>query len=94
MCNQKYTEKALTTQCIGTIRWQAPEAFQNPPVWSLAADIYSLGMVFYELMTGKIPFEGETDRVPEKIRNGDRPPLPEAARKVGSVCRLLLDCFT
>ncbi len=55
---QKYAEKALTTQCIGTMRWQAPETFQSPPVWLLAADIFSLGMVFYEIMTGKIPYEG------------------------------------
>ena len=42
---------------IGTIRWGAPETFDYPALWTDKADIYSLGMTFWEIASRKVPFE-------------------------------------
>ena len=49
------TEK--TNQERGTISWMAPEAFVEK-VSSKASDIYSLGIVIWELISCKIPYQG------------------------------------
>jgi serine/threonine protein kinase len=43
---------------VGTISYMSPEQIQGKPI-SSASDQFSAGTVFYQLMTGKKPFEGE-----------------------------------
>lgn len=43
---------------VGTISYMSPEQIQGKPV-SFKSDQFSAGTVFYQLMTGKKPFEGE-----------------------------------
>jgi serine/threonine-protein kinase len=43
----------------GTPAYLAPEIFQGGKP-SIRSDLYSLGMVLYELVTGREPFEGES----------------------------------
>ncbi|MCX6063852.1 MAG: serine/threonine protein kinase [Caldiserica bacterium] len=47
---------------LGTPEYMAPEQFSEGTRSQIdsRADIYSLGCVFYEMVTGKTPFEGET----------------------------------
>jgi serine/threonine protein kinase len=42
-------------QVIGTVRYMAPEQMDNPLALDHRADIYSLGVVFYEMLTGALP---------------------------------------
>ena len=37
--------------------YQAPECFKDPTQASIASDLYASGLIFYELLTGELPFE-------------------------------------
>lgn len=50
--------KAESDAVQGTIYYVSPEALLGAPV-AVSNDIYSMGVVFYELLTGQLPFEGE-----------------------------------
>jgi serine/threonine-protein kinase len=48
-----------TGSILGTASYISPEQAQGKPV-SKESDLYSLGTVLYELITGRAPFEGDT----------------------------------
>jgi serine/threonine protein kinase len=52
----KQSSRSLRTQ-VGTPLWMAPEVIKNEP-YDLSADVYSLGLIFYEILTGKLPYDG------------------------------------
>lgn len=40
---------------VGTVAYMSPEQFRDPNLATVQSDIYSLGIMFYEMLTGKVP---------------------------------------
>lgn len=55
-----HVEAKTQTSIRGTLSYMAPELLQMKPA-SAASDIYALGVVAYETLTGRRPFQGSTD---------------------------------
>src|SRR5499427_1988692 len=45
----------MTNMVMGTPHYMAPEQVENPKSVDHRADIYSIGVVFYEMLTGELP---------------------------------------
>ncbi len=84
--------QAMHTQIdgfVGSPAYMAPEQINEEPP-SVQTDIYSLGVTFYELLTGRLPYQGtNTVSMINKILNEDptpirsiRPDLPEPIVKI------------
>ncbi|CAN5424255.1 hypothetical protein BH20VER3_BH20VER3_20760 [soil metagenome] len=67
---------------VGTARYMSPEQARGEPV-SSAADIWSLGAVLYEMITGSAPFGGETSsEVLRSILTQETAPIGNVPRVV------------
>jgi eukaryotic-like serine/threonine-protein kinase len=80
------SDMTMTGSIMGTAQYLSPEQAQGYSV-SSASDLYSVGVILYELLTGVVPFEGETavaiafkqvsatPRPPSELKPGISPPL-------------------
>lgn len=82
----------LTGQ-MGTCHWMAPEVLNNQP-YSLEADVYSYGIVLWEVVAREIPYNGTNPMtIPVRVIRGERPNLsqissncPESVKNLIRAC--------
>jgi len=91
------TESQKLTQLgsiVGTPEYMAPEALELSPDQDHRVDVYSLGILLFELLTGAVPFEGRYAEVLVQVSTKPMPSLatlrPDApAPLVAAVARCL-----
>jgi eukaryotic-like serine/threonine-protein kinase len=68
------TAISQTGLVMGTVSYVSPEQAMSEPV-GLRSDLYSLGVVLYEMLTSKLPFEAET-LIGVCMKHVNEPPYP------------------
>jgi eukaryotic-like serine/threonine-protein kinase len=68
-----------TGSIIGTAQYLSPEQAKGAPV-DQTSDLYSVGVVLYELLTGVVPFTGDTP-VEIAMKHLSSPPEPPSAKR-------------
>ncbi|MCA9539321.1 MAG: serine/threonine protein kinase, partial [Myxococcales bacterium] len=69
--------KTGTGLVLGTVRYMAPEQLRQGGVVGPASDLYAVGIMFYEMLTGKAPFDGSQAEIAAAHLYQPAPPLPE-----------------
>ncbi|CAN6688198.1 unnamed protein product [Malus baccata var. baccata] len=74
------SQSGVMTAETGTYRWMAPEVIEHKP-YDHKADIFSFGVVLWELLTGKLPYEYLTplQAAVGVAQKGLRPTIPKNA---------------
>jgi non-specific serine/threonine protein kinase/serine/threonine-protein kinase len=77
---EPYEMPTATLLPMMTPEYASPEQVRGEPV-TTASDLYSLGVVLYELLSGRLPLEIRTDSLEEILRSvcETEPPSPSAA---------------
>lgn len=52
------SQRSAQTQSVGTVYYMAPEVAQGR--YGKEIDVYALGVILFEMLTGQVPFDGES----------------------------------
>ncbi len=76
---KKETSTQSKQDSAGTLLWMAPELFKRGGRCTPASDIYGLGMVFWELSSGEVPWNEASNPhvVMGWVMQGEREEIPE-----------------
>lgn len=94
--SQEVTDLSMDSPVIGTVRYMSPEqAAGKTSEVTITSDIYSLGVILYELLTLQSPFTGNTKlEIIHKIVNQSPKPakslVPSVPRELNAI---LLKCL-
>jgi serine/threonine-protein kinase len=58
---KRATKLTRTGYTMGTVYYMAPEQILTPDKIDQRTDLYSIGVMFYEMLTGVVPFQGDTE---------------------------------
>jgi len=83
--------KSLNSK-VGSLNWCAPEILLKRAAYTPQSDVYSFGMVLYELVTHHPPFQGMNPlQVVRAIDSGDLPKLPKETEE--DFAAVVYDCW-
>ena len=85
------SSKTHTGVIFGTPRYMSPEQVAGKKVDG-RSDLFSLGIVFYEMLTGKQPFTGDSmSALLYAVSNSEYVPLEEISPKTPSCCSQIVE---
>jgi serine/threonine-protein kinase len=92
IARQEKQERGLTRtgNVIGTIHYMAPERLRDR-AFDGRSDIFSVGIMLYQLLTGQLPFTGEDFSVVQKLLNEKHPPLSNYLHDYPAALDAILD---
>jgi eukaryotic-like serine/threonine-protein kinase len=72
------TQLTTTGSILGTVDYVAPELFEENRKADARSDLYSLGVLLYEMATGKMPFSAENQIAVITMHMTRQPPSPRS----------------
>jgi serine/threonine protein kinase len=79
------------TRACGTVQWMAPEQMQSH-AYGPKVDVYAYGMLLYEMLCNRMPFQGMSPELcVTEVAQGRRPDLPAGVEH--AICKLIRRCW-
>src|SRR5258708_7671530 len=72
------TQLTMTGNVLGTVDYVAPELFEENHKADARSDLYSLGVLLFEMVTGQLPFSAENQIALITMHMHKRPPSPSS----------------
>ena len=79
-----------TGHIVGTVPYMAPERLRDKMIDG-RSDIFSVGVVLHQLITGQLPFSGEDYVLMQRIMNEPHPPLSEFCKNCPAELQAIVD---
>lgn len=77
-----FGKKPASSELTGTIRYMSPEHFSDKPIGP-ASDVFSLGLIFYEMLVGAAAIDGENNfAMIYKIVHEEIPPPSQVNKQI------------
>ena len=73
---------SLATQVSGSPKYMAPESITDASEVDFRCDLYSVGVSLFELLTGRVPFEGKPKEILEHQLYSSAPRLEDVLPEV------------
>ena len=84
------TRLTRTGNLFGTPHFMSPEQIEGAHV-EARSDLYSLGVVLYQMLSGRLPFDGPSSMSVMMAHVNQRPPRPPGVP--GALCDVVMDCL-
>jgi hypothetical protein len=82
--------EGLAVKAAGTPAYMAPESLMGKSA-TTGADIWGLGAILYELLSGHTPFEGSPEEITRRANNESPAPLTGVPLDLAAVCQHCLE---